>query len=193
MRGTRPLFVGSLLGLAIILGSAGKGRADIYKYVDPSGVVHFTNTPTSSNYKIYLREHRSRRGVGDIIRHYASAFHLDSALVRAVIKVESDFNPRAVSSRGALGIMQLLPETARDMNVSDPLNVEENIRGGSMYLRRMLDRFQGNLDLALAAYNAGPGAVAEHDGIPPFTETRRYVQKVKKYLEIYRRGKDRYL
>jgi soluble lytic murein transglycosylase-like protein len=193
MRGTRVVFVGSLLSLAFVLGAAGKGWGDIYKYVDQNGVVHFTNTPTSGNFKLYMKERRSRTGVGDIIRHYASAFHLDSALVRAVIKVESDFNPRAVSPKGALGIMQLLPETAREMNVSDPLDVEENIRGGSRYLRQMLDRFKGNLDLALAAYNAGPGAVTDHDGVPPFAETRDYVQKVKKYLEIYRRGKDQYL
>jgi soluble lytic murein transglycosylase-like protein len=193
MRETRVILLGSLLGLVFVLGGAATGWADIYKYVDRNGVVHFTNTPTNGNFQLYLKEGRNRSGVGDIIRRYASAFNLDAALVRAVIKVESDFNPRAVSPKGALGIMQLLPETAHDMNVSDPMNIEENIRGGSRYLRQMLDRFRGDLDLALAAYNAGPGAVTEHDGIPPFAETRDYVQKVKKFLELYRRGEEQYL
>ena len=89
--------------------------------------------------------------------------------------------------------MQLIPETARDLKVSDPFDIQENIRGGSQYLRMMLDQFSGNLDLALAAYNAGPGAVQQYGGIPPYSETVRYVEKVKTYLDQYRKEKEKSL
>ena len=110
--------------------------------------------------------------------------------MRAVCKVESDFDPQAVSARGAQGIMQLVPETARELKVYNPLDPEENIRGGSCYLRQMLDQFDGNLELALAAYNAGPNAVRRHGGIPPYPETINYVDRVKQYLDYYRRNRD---
>ena len=180
-----------LILLALMFPSAGHG--DIYRYVDASGIVHFTDTPTSGQYQFFRKEKKQQGGKGsvtDLIKHYASVFNLDDSLVRAVIKVESDYNPNALSSKGAQGLMQLIPETARDMKVTDPFNPEDNIRGGSRYLRLMLDQFDGSLDLALAAYNAGPSAVRRHGGIPPYEETRRYVEKVKKYLRHYRQGRD---
>jgi soluble lytic murein transglycosylase len=128
--------------------------------------------------------------VGEIVSQCASQFNLDEALIHAVIKAESGYNPRAVSNKGAMGIMQLIPETARDMQVNDPFNPEENIRGGSRYLRLMLDEFGGNLDFAIAAYNAGPNAVRRHGGIPPYQETRTYVERVKRFLQSYRESKD---
>jgi soluble lytic murein transglycosylase len=128
-----------------------------------------------------------------IISRHAATFRLEEALVRAVIKAESGYNPRAVSKKGALGLMQLMPDTARLLKVRDPLDAEENIRGGSRYLRLMLDEFNGNLDLALAAYNAGPNAVRRHGGIPPYEETRTYVDRVKTYMQHYRQGKDSWL
>lgn len=165
-------------------------QADIYRYVDSHGVMHFTNTPTNSRYSFYLKESSPKRpgpkSLDDIIERYAVANRLENALVRAVIKAESDYNPRAVSSKGAKGMMQLIPETAREMKVIDPFDPEDNIRGGTRYLRKMLDLFNGNLDLALAAYNAGPGAVRRHGGIPPYSETRQYVQRVKRFLQSYR-------
>ncbi len=165
-------------------------RGDIYKYVDPNGVIHFTNTPTGNQYRFYLKEtsngYNGEEPISDVIARYAKAFNLEEALIKAVIKVESDYNPKAVSSRGAQGMMQLIPETARLMDVGDPFNPEENIRGGSRYLRKMLDEFGGNLELALAAYNAGPGSVRRHGGVPPFAETRQYIKRVKKYLRDYR-------
>jgi soluble lytic murein transglycosylase len=176
------------------------GRGDIYKYVDANGVVHFTNTPTSNEYALYMRERRvgggparsgrSGESFRTVISQYASAYRLEEALIKAVIKVESNYNPAAVSRKGALGLMQLMPDTARLMNVRDPLDIEENVRGGSRYLRLMLDQFQGNLELALAAYNAGPNAVRRYGGIPPFEETRSYVDRVKQYLRHYRQGRD---
>jgi len=184
------------LGLALLLLSPLPVKADIYKYVDANGVVHFTNTPTTNQYGLYLKERpavRSSGGFREIISRCASAYRLEEALVRAVIKAESDYNPRAVSTKGAQGLMQLMPETARMMNVRDPWDAEENIRGGSRYLRLMLDQFNGNLDLAIAAYNAGPNAVLRHKGVPPYTETRTYVDRVKRYLRHYRQGKDTWL
>jgi len=165
----------------------------IYRYIDAHGVVHFTDAPTNVQYRFFRKETKEvaeKGSVKQLIKHYASVFHLDDSLVKAVIKVESNYNPKAQSQKGAQGLMQLIPETARDMNVKDPFNPEDNIRGGSRYLRLMLDRFGGNLELALAAYNAGPEAVKRHGGIPPYDETRNYVQRVKKYFYHYRQNQD---
>lgn len=190
----------ALCGLILLFTLSPAVWADIYKYVDANGVVHFTNTPTSNHYKLYLKERRSPAprtvsvgAIAPIISRHAAAFRLEEALVRAVIKAESGYNPRAVSKKGALGLMQLMPDTARLMQVGDPLDMDENIRGGSRYLRLMLDEFNGDLDLALAAYNAGPNAVRRHGGIPPYEETRTYVDRVKTYMQNYRQGKDTWL
>jgi len=119
-----------------------------------------------------------------LVDYYSQRRGLDPKLVRSVIQVESAFDPRAVSSRGAMGLMQLMPETADELGVENVWDPGENIRGGTTYLRRMLDRF-GELDLALAGYNAGPTMVEKYGAIPPFAETRRYVSKV---LGLYRGG-----
>jgi len=194
--------------VAIMLGEVGisPACADIYRHVDANGVVHFTNAPqytkltSKRDWSFYRTERRANQtSVGsvnlphaykDIIRHYASSYRLEEALVKAVIKTESNYNPQAVSKKGARGLMQLIPETARMLRVNDPFDPMQNIRGGSNYLRLMLDQFNGNLDLALAAYNAGPNAVQRHGGIPPYEETRTYVQRVRRYLDLYRRAGD---
>lgn len=119
-----------------------------------------------------------------LFREAAGEAGLDPELLKAVAAVESNFDPGAVSPKGALGLMQLMPETAESLGVSDPFDPAQNVRAGARYLRDLLDRF-GNLELALAAYNAGPGAVEKHRGVPPFTETREYVEKV---LSIFRRA-----
>ncbi|MDY7094020.1 MAG: lytic transglycosylase domain-containing protein [Acidobacteriota bacterium] len=111
------------------------------------------------------------------IERYATDHRLSQRLVQAVVQVESGYNPRALSHKGAQGLMQLMPETARELAVEDAFDPEENLRGGTLYLRRMLDRF-GDLQLALAAYNAGPTAVQRHGGVPPYTETLNYVRRV---------------
>ena len=185
---TRGMCYFALLLLAV--GAPTIVCADIYKYVDANGVIHFTNTPTTSNFKLYAKENGSQFTIQDVIRRCASYYRLEEALVRAVIKVESDYNPAAVSSKGALGMMQLIPQTAKLLKVNNPLDPEQNIRGGSLYLRMMLDQFKGDLDLALAAYNAGPTAVRRYGGVPPFKETQRYLSKVKYYLDYYRSGRD---
>jgi soluble lytic murein transglycosylase len=112
-----------------------------------------------------------------LIEANASDRELDPTLVQAVIQVESGYNPRALSNKGAMGLMQLMPGTARELAVSDPYDPEQNVRAGTSYLRRMIDRF-GDLELALAAYNAGPEAVVKHSGVPPFAETRDYVRRI---------------
>jgi len=198
----------AMLFLAIMLFGPGISpvQADIYRHVDANGVVHFTNAPQYTNltnkrdWSFYRAERRPAdasagnqqliHAYKDIIRHYASSYRLEEALVKAVIKAESNYNPQAVSRKGARGLMQLIPETARQMRVSDPFDPMQNIRGGSNYLRLMLDQFNGNIDLALAAYNAGPNAVQRHGGIPPYEETRTYVKRVRRYLDLYRRAGD---
>jgi soluble lytic murein transglycosylase-like protein len=119
------------------------------------------------------------------IETYAEKFNLDPKLIRAVMKQESSFQPFALSTSGAMGLMQLMPGTAEGLGVDDPYNIEENIRGGAQYLRYQLDAFDQNLDLALAAYNAGPNAVRKYGGIPPYEQTQTYVKKVKQYYQMY--------
>jgi soluble lytic murein transglycosylase len=168
--------------------------ADIYRYVDANGRVHFTDTPTHGRWDMYRKEGSAigsqHHSYLSIIRRCASSYRLEEALVKAVIKVESDYQPHIVSKKGAQGLMQLIPETAKSLKVNNPFDPSENIRGGSEYLRRMLDLFNNDLELALAAYNSGPSTVQRYGGIPPYDETRNYVKKVKHYLDHYRQSGD---
>ena len=169
--------------------------ADIYVYVDSEGVFHFTNTPTSGKYKVYMRESswKARAAVSiqsydDVIAEAAKRNGLSFHLLKALIHVESFFNPRAVSKKGAMGLTQIMPSNLGLLKVQDPFDPWENIMGGARYLKTMINRFDGQLDLALAAYNAGPTAVERYNTIPPFPETQNYVDKVLKYFRYYKRS-----
>ena len=167
-------------------------HADIYVYVDKHGVFHFTNVPTSEKFKVYMREKPQRpralnnsREYDDVISEAARQHGLDFPLLKALIHVESYFDPLAVSRKGAMGLTQIMPGNLELLKISDPFDPWENIMGGARYLKSMLERFDGQLVLALAAYNAGPTAVERYNAIPPFKETREYVEKVMKVFHQY--------
>jgi soluble lytic murein transglycosylase len=155
-------------------------HADIYKFKDENGVTHFTNIPQNKDYKIVISEKKTRSGndFSYIIRKKSRKYNIEPSIIKAVITAESNWNPRAVSKKGAIGLMQLMPSTARDMQINNPYDPEENIEAGTRYLRFLLDKFEGNLTLALAAYNAGPGKIEKSGGVPPFPETKKFVRKV---------------
>lgn len=200
-------FAAVALGLAVCV-QATDAHADIYRYVDKDGVIHFSNV-TKRGKLIAKAKSRSKTAAGApsaasmssdpaktpdeydaYIREAASLYQIPEALVRAVIRVESNFDPRAISRANAQGLMQLIPATAERMLVSDPFDARQNVLGGTRYLRVLANLFNGNLQLTLAAYNAGEGAVIKYNGIPPYEETQAYVSKVLEYYNIYR-GKNR--
>jgi soluble lytic murein transglycosylase-like protein len=193
---SRLRFVFPLVGLVLVASSSRAG--DIYGYTDADGVLHVTNTQKKG--KLYARSSETtavtapRGGDGAVnaarydeyIRQAAALYQIPQELVRAVIRVESGFDPRAVSRTNARGLMQLMPETAERMLVSDVFDPRQNIFGGVRYLRVLANLFNGDIELTLAGYNAGENAVISHGGIPPFEETRQYVVKVLQYYRYYR-------
>jgi len=188
----KPVFCAAVLvGLALgILFQAAPARADIYRYTDENGVMHITNLPTSPDYKLWIKERRViiRAGIdmtkyGPLIQKASDKYKVDYSLVKAVIKAESNFNHKAVSPKGAQGLMQLMPKTASTLQVKDSFEPESNIEGGVKYLRYLMNVYNGHLPLALAAYNAGEKAVARYGGIPPYAETQGYVRRV---LALYK-------
>ena len=184
----------AMLAMMVCAAAIGVARADIYAFTDSAGVVHYTNVPTDSRYERLLIEPSSTAGTelrakaapfSDLIDEAAGHANVSPALLRAVIAVESAFDPKAVSRKGAQGLMQLLPATARRYGVHRPLDPRDNLRGGASYIRDLLKRYGNDLELALAAYNAGEDAVDRHGRtIPPFPETQAYVPAV---LRFYRR------
>ncbi|NDY42010.1 lytic transglycosylase domain-containing protein [Dissulfurirhabdus thermomarina] len=180
----------ALAALVIVSAAAAPALAGgLYAYVDSRGVLHVTNVPTDPRYRPLeaARHRRCRERLDDLITRAARAHGLDPALVRAVIHAESAGNPLARSRKGAMGLMQLMPETAEEVAVADPFDPAANIRGGVAYLKKLLDRFGGNVVLALAAYNAGPNRVEAAGGVPPIPETRAYIRRVIQLWERFRR------
>jgi soluble lytic murein transglycosylase-like protein len=180
----------------------GAASAQVYKWVDENGIVNYSNVapPREHAYnvlrfpcyaadpkcrsvsweKVPLNTRSFSREIGSAARSNA----VEESLIRAIIHAESAYQPDARSPKGAQGLMQLMPETAAELRVTDPFDPEDNIDGGARYLSRLLREFQGDLELAAAAYNAGPGAVYKYGGVPPYDETQEYVRRVK---ILYRR------
>jgi hypothetical protein len=176
----------------LLLATAGapvEGQAASYQLTDQDGVTHFTNAPTDPRYR--AMPGMSGTGVGwlrlpptvqarftEDIKQIAARHGVSASLVESVIRVESAFNPSALSRKGAQGLMQLMPQTASSLGVRNAFDPKQNIEGGVRHLRYLIDRYPGNLALAIAAYNAGEGAVDRYRGIPPYAETQDYVRKV---------------
>jgi soluble lytic murein transglycosylase len=172
-------------------------EAQIFRYVAPDGSIHYSNAPMTGNYRPYsirsevgfskMKSSKADRHLFySMIDKTARDHQMDPALIRAVVRAESDYNPRAVSSAGALGLMQLMPGTAQDLAVNNPFDPEENVRGGVQYLRYLLTRFNGDTSLALAAYHAGEQRVERHNGVPPIEATQKYVKRVLNFHKKYR-------
>jgi len=189
-----------LFALFFIVSTA---SSDIFKYIDENGVTCYTDAPLGKKNQKVIDE-KSNKVVPDkkkvekslaanadyssYVQKSARKYEIEPELIHAVIRTESNGNHRAVSKKGAMGLMQLMPSTASDMNVGNPFNPEENIDGGTRYLRYLIEKFNGNLTLAIAAYNSGPKTVEKYGNVPPISETRQYVNRV---LALYS-GKRQY-
>jgi soluble lytic murein transglycosylase-like protein len=176
----------------------GLARAEIYSYTDKGGKIHLANRPSGrivplrrdiiNGYRTSLERGPASFGnsrYDNLIRRAAEHYMVRFGLIKAVIHAESGFNNRAVSRKGAMGLMQLMPGTARDLGIRDVFDPEQNIRGGTRYLKRMLELYNDNLRLSLAAYNAGPAAVDRIGGVPPFPETHDYIRRVLSLMRVY--------
>ena len=184
--------------------------ADIYSYKDEQGVVHFTNikgldpryklirkeevnpglpySDSGTPARVFMPSQADMQKYANIIQTASKAYGVESSLVHAVISAESQYNPNAVSRTGAMGLMQLMPDTARRYGVQNMMDPTENIHGGVRYLRDLLDMFKGRMDLAIAAYNAGENAVIRSGHrIPPYAETRHYVPKVLAFYHTFQK------
>ena len=181
--------------LFTLIAAVSSVHADIYMYIDDKGVMHFTNAPTSNEheYKVYIKERTSvskRFYSTNKYDHYitdaSEQTGVDSRLLKAMIKAESDFDPRAVSRKGAMGLMQIMPENFKMLDLKNPFDPWENIKAGARYFQQLNKRFNGKLALSLAAYNAGPTAVDRYKNIPPYQETEEYVRRVLRYYRTFK-------
>jgi soluble lytic murein transglycosylase-like protein len=209
MQGSRELMVlkSTFLIATLLAASAAAAHSQIYTYVDADGLRHYTDVPDNNRYRLLILSPRDRTASGDrydamllakagrydsIIERAATAASVEPNLLRAVIVVESGFNSRAVSKRGAMGLMQLMPATATRFGVSNPYDPLQNVHAGARYLKFLIDRFGQDVRLALAAYNAGEDAVDRNGGqIPPFSETMAYVPRVLKIYQMLRNQQPR--
>lgn len=195
--------VAGLIVFACLLCSASVW-AEVYKFTDKDGIVHYTNVRPGGQQKIttfsfpcYASDPKcnqldwekiplNRRAFREAIQTAAAEYAVDDALIRAIIHAESAYQPEALSPKGAQGLMQLMPATQAELQVIDVFDPVSNIDGGTLYLSRLLEQFDQDVELAAAAYNAGPGAVREYGGIPPYKETREYVRRIKILYRRYR-------
>ena len=190
-----PLF---LFMSASIWGNLLHADDRFYIFRDDRGVIHLTNINSDSRFKtVYGSKGKDakRRKVNlnkihSIIENVSKKYSLDPALIKAIVKAESDFDPYAVSFAGAKGLMQLMPATADELNVINPFDPLESVEGGTKYFKRLLDLFKNDLELALAAYNAGRSNVLKYGGVPPYKQTKQYLKKVLNYYDHYKRDKN---
>jgi soluble lytic murein transglycosylase len=194
-RGLKFSIIFVLSAIFILIAFVISVHADIYVYIDDNGVMHFTNTPTSNqhDYKLYIKERtavskkfHSTDKFDELISEASKEFNVDSRLLKAMIKAESDFDPRAISRKGAMGLMQIMPENFKMLNLKNPFDPWQNIRAGAQYFKKLYERFNGKLALTLAAYNAGPTAVDRYKRIPPYQETEEYVRRVLRYYRTFK-------
>lgn len=209
LRSFRLRVLTAAVGLAAMALLPGRASADIFTYTDAEGVVHFANKPKGDGrFQVYIKSAAaSKRGgvvpfmpsdasserftrYGEWIRQAAILYQIPEELIRAIIKCESDYDPRAVSPAGAQGLMQMIPATALRMQVRDTFDPREAIFGGTRYLRVLANMFNGDLELTIAGYNAGEAAVVRYAGIPPYQETQAYVGRVLTYYRRYRTSTD---
>lgn len=178
----------------VLVGSAGPAAADVYLQRTDTGGLVLTEDPADGSFRLIVEADSgepTRAGVvEDAVREATRTYDLPRALLYAVIHAESGGETAAASRAGALGLMQLMPATARAMGVEDPLDPRQNVLGGARYLDRLMERYDGRLRLALAAYNAGPGRIEDHGGVPPFEETRRFLDRVRRAYDRFN-GEDR--
>jgi soluble lytic murein transglycosylase-like protein len=192
--------------LAACLWATAAPADEVYRYTDADGIIHYTNIRpeglrdyTTFTFPCYASDPKCREvdweqvplnttAFREEIRRAANRYAVDESLIRAVIHAESAYLPDAESPKGAQGLMQLMPEIQTELRIENPYDPESNIGGGARYLARMLSEFEGDLELAAAAYNAGPTAVRNHAGVPPFPETREYVRRVKILYRRYRQS-----
>ncbi len=179
------IFLAGILTVQVLMAGAGTARADIYSYVDNNNVVHFTNVPTTGRYRVIFRDpgsydhtQISPSKLQARVFRIAKKYGVDPLLIMAMIKVESNFMPYAISSAGAVGLMQLLPSTARTMDAGNLYTPKDNIEAGVRYFKYLFTLFNGDYIKAIAAYNAGENAVIRYKGIPPYPETQWYVTRV---------------
>ena len=192
---TALLLKSAVVVFALVVSTSNIAYADIYKYEDDEGVLHLTNVPSipKAKYVLVLKEKSiifqpdiDVNKYDQIIKRASDKFRIDSALIKAIIKAESNFNHRAVSRVGARGLMQLMPATASALQVHDAFHPDNNIEGGARYLRYLLNNYRGNISLTLAAYNAGEGTVAKYNNnVPPFRETQNYIKRVLNYYRDF--------
>ena len=194
-RGIKFLKIIVLSAFCILFTTVICAHADIYMYIDNNGVMHFTNAPTSNehDYKVYIKERASISNkfhstdkYDEFISDASREFDVDSRLLKAMIKAESDFDPRAISRKGATGLMQIMPENFKMLKLENPFDPWQNIRAGAQYFKKLYERFNGKLALSLAAYNAGPTAVDRYKSIPPYQETEEYVRRVLRYYRTFK-------
>ncbi len=196
---TQPKYILAVLFSLLLISTAffpADLSAEIYSFRDENGVLHFSNAPTSARYRYSGPEASMHASIyypggnmstyDGIIREASLQHGMQFELIKAMIRAESNFNPNAISPSGAIGLMQIMPGNLNEFGISDPFDPRDNIMGGTKYLKQLMKKYNSDLSLSIAAYNAGPGAVDKYKDIPPYPETEKHVEKVLRFYSHYR-------